>query len=71
VRTETLAGKVAVVTGASREIGAAMAEELAASGAAVTVAHHGEPDLAAVVVDRIRSRGGSSVASTSSSRTRA
>ena len=62
MRTETLAGKVAVVTGASREIGAAMAEELAASGAAVTVAHHGEADLAAAVVARIRSRGGSAIA---------
>ena len=62
MRTETLAGKVAVVTGASREIGAAMAEELAASGAAVTVAHHGEADLAAAVVARIRSRGASAIA---------
>src|SRR6188768_266258 len=39
-----------------------MAEELAASGAAVTVAHHGEADLAAAVVARIRSRGGSAIA---------
>jgi 3-oxoacyl-[acyl-carrier protein] reductase len=57
-----LAGKVAVVTGASREIGAAMAEALAASGAAVTVAHHGEPEQAASVVERIRERGGTAIA---------
>ena len=57
-----LAGKVAVVTGASREIGAAMAEALAASGAAVAVAHHGEPDRAAAVVERIRARGGTAIA---------
>jgi 3-oxoacyl-[acyl-carrier protein] reductase len=57
-----LAGKVAVVTGASREIGAAMAEALAVTGAAVTVAHHGEPDRAAAVVERIRGRGGTAIA---------
>jgi 3-oxoacyl-[acyl-carrier protein] reductase len=57
-----LAGKVAVVTGASREIGAAMAEALAVSGAAVAVAHHGEPDRAAAVVGRIHERGGTAIA---------
>ena len=57
-----LAGKVAVVTGASREIGAAMAEALAASGAAVALAHHGEPERAAAVVERIHGRGGTAIA---------
>jgi 3-oxoacyl-[acyl-carrier protein] reductase len=50
------------VTGASREIGAAMAEALAVSGAAVAVAHHGEPDRAAAVVGRIHERGGTAIA---------
>ena len=59
---EGLTGKVAVVTGASREIGAAMAEALAAGGAAVSVAHHGEPDRAAAVVERIHKRGGTAIA---------
>ena len=42
----SLAGRAAIVTGASREIGAAMARRLAAHGAAVLVAHHAEPELA-------------------------
>lgn len=49
----TLNGKVAIVTGASREIGATMAEALAAEGAAVIVAHHGEAERAEQVVQRI------------------
>ena len=57
-----LEGRVAVVTGASREIGAAMAETLAAGGAAVVVAHHAEPELAAEVVARIEHAGGRAVA---------
>jgi NAD(P)-dependent dehydrogenase (short-subunit alcohol dehydrogenase family) len=56
-----LAGRVAVVTGASREIGAAMAETLAARGAAVVVAHHGEDDLAEAVVARIEAAGGRAI----------
>lgn len=48
-----LSGKVAVVTGASREIGATMAEALAAEGASVVVAHHGEAERARQVVERI------------------
>jgi NAD(P)-dependent dehydrogenase (short-subunit alcohol dehydrogenase family) len=54
--------KVAIVTGASREIGAAMAEALAAAGAAVLVAHHGEARLAAAVVERIVAAGGRALA---------
>ena len=58
----SLTGRVAVVTGASREIGAAMAATLAASGAAVVVAHHREPERAGEVVSRIRERGGTAIA---------
>jgi 3-oxoacyl-[acyl-carrier protein] reductase len=58
----TLAGKAAIVTGASREIGAAMAEALAARGAAVLVSHLGEAERAEAVVARIRAEGGSAVA---------
>jgi 3-oxoacyl-[acyl-carrier protein] reductase len=62
VTRTSLAGKVAVVTGGSREIGAAMAEALAAEGAAVAVAHNAEPEEAAAVVDGIRERGGVAIA---------
>ena len=58
----SLAGKAAVVTGASREIGAAMAEALAARGAAVVVAHYREPELAEAVAARIRAAGGQALA---------
>ncbi|HET9242495.1 MAG TPA: SDR family oxidoreductase [Gaiella sp.] len=50
--------RVAIVTGASREIGAEMAVALSHTGVAVVVAHNGEPDLADAVVERIRSQGG-------------
>ncbi|HJZ47884.1 MAG TPA: SDR family oxidoreductase [Roseiflexaceae bacterium] len=58
----SLQGKVAIVTGASREIGAAMAEALAGAGAAVLVAHRGEGALAAAVVERISASGGRALA---------
>ena len=58
----SLAGKAAVVTGASQEIGAAMAEALAARGAAVVVAHYREPALAEAVVNRIQEAGGQALA---------
>jgi 3-oxoacyl-[acyl-carrier protein] reductase len=54
----SLQGKVAIVTGGSREIGAAMAQALAGAGAAVVIAHHGAPELAEAVVARIRAAGG-------------
>lgn len=54
--------RVAIVTGASRELGAAMAAALAGSGAAVVVAHHGEPDRAADVVAGIAAAGGVAIA---------
>ena len=57
-----LSNKVAIVTGASREIGAAMAEALAGAGAAVLVAHYGEPELAGAVVGRIAAAGGRALA---------
>lgn len=60
--TNSLAGKAAIVTGASREIGAAMAEALAGHGAAVLVAHYREPELADATVGRIRSAGGIALA---------
>ncbi len=50
--------RVAIVTGASRELGAEMAVSLGRSGAAVVVAHHGEVPLAEDVAARIRSEGG-------------
>jgi 3-oxoacyl-[acyl-carrier protein] reductase len=57
-----LEGKVAIVSGASREIGAAMAERLAAAGAAVLVNHYGEPERAARVVEGIAASGGRALA---------
>ena len=60
-RARPLSGRVAVVTGASHEIGAAMAEELAWRGAAVAIAHHGAPELARAVAGRIRAAGGRAI----------
>ncbi len=57
-----LAGRVALVTAASREIGAAMAAALAARGIAVLVAHYREADLADTTVARIRAAGGQALA---------
>lgn len=50
--------KIAVVTGASRGIGKAIALELAATGAFVIVNYNGSADKAQAVLDEIRENGG-------------
>lgn len=59
---DSLQGKVAIVTGGSREIGAAMAKALSGAGAAVVIAHHAEPERAEVIVEHIRAAGGQAFA---------
>jgi 3-oxoacyl-[acyl-carrier protein] reductase len=53
-----LTGKAAVVTGASKGIGAAIAEELAKEGAAVIVNYASSPAQAEALVAKITSSGG-------------
>lgn len=59
---QPLDGKVAVVTGASRGIGRAIAVELARRGARVVVNYHQNADAAEEVVAAIRAEGGEATA---------
>jgi 3-oxoacyl-[acyl-carrier protein] reductase len=52
-----LAGRVALVSGGSRGMGAAIAQRLARSGADVVITYASDADAAAAVTERIRSHG--------------
>jgi len=56
-----LAGKVALVTGGSRGIGAAIAKRLASEGAAVAITYVSSPDKAAQVANEITQSGGKAI----------
>ena len=62
MKNDKLTGKVAVVTGASKGIGAGIAKEFAEAGASIVVNYASDKQGADRVVDEITKRGGKAVA---------
>src|ERR1700724_2911394 len=57
-----LEGKIALITGGSRGIGAAIAKRLAAAGASLAITHSNGADAAKSVVKAIEGAGGKAIA---------
>lgn len=56
--SKTLSGKVALVTGASRGLGVALAHALASEGADVAISYNASAEKASAVVESLKKLGG-------------